>query len=950
MKKQTACRAAAWLSVLCLCLGGALPAAADTQTSAVATGQTDTAAAERDDTSPIAYTEFLAEHPDAGPVAETIEADVLHPLSADGAAVETADGRAALRLAADDTVRLAVRTERAGLYRLCAEYMAVPSENGAGTAIQCALLVNGEIAYKEARYLEFSRAFRDASAVTQDESGDDKRPAQTEVSAARRYTLYDTTGYEEGPLYLYLHEGENELTLSGVRGGLYLFSLTLGGADDVPDYAAYRQRQEGRPSANAEAQPIVCEAETVHERSHQTVIMLSDASSIMTTPSSPRYTRLNIIGGENWKTVGQWLSWQFTVTEPGFYTIGFRYKQDVYPGTVSYRRVQLDGETPFRELDAVGFPYGDDWATLTLGGETPYEIYLDSGVHTLTLTVTLGEMAQTLKTVKGALTALNEDYLTLLTYLGSNPDIYRDYGFDELVPEVIEDIGRQYTVLTGVSAELKSRTSQMGENTVVLDRLAATLKKMADDPDEIARNFSSFKDGLSSIGTWLTTYSAQPLALDKLCVAVGETGEQLAGGSFFADLWFNIRRFFVSFTRDYSENGAKDGETLTVWTALGRDQREIVRRLTEEDFTRTYGIRANVQLVAAGALLPNILAGTGPDVYLSAGGGDPINYAIRGAVLDLRQFSDCGDAVKAFHPQSLVGFTYKDGLYALPESLSFPVLFYRKDVFRRFGVEPPQTWSDFYELLAIFQQNNLSVGLSYADAFNIFLYQLGGEYYAEDRMSTALISNEGIAAFKNAMELYTAYGLPPQFDFANRFRSGEMPMGIADYMLCNQLTVFAPEIQGEWGFTTIPGTVREDGSVDRTAPASSNAAIILSGTKMPDEAWTFLKWWTSAKTQTRYGLEMETVVDVSSRQPAATLEAMRALPWTQEQLAALNSQWASLKGTPQIPGSYYVSRVLDFAFNDVYGMGADAVETWEKNLADLDAEIVRKSKEFADSN
>ena len=61
MKKQTACRAAAWLSVLCLCLGGALPAAADTQTSAVATGQTDTAAAERDDTSPIAYTEFLAE-------------------------------------------------------------------------------------------------------------------------------------------------------------------------------------------------------------------------------------------------------------------------------------------------------------------------------------------------------------------------------------------------------------------------------------------------------------------------------------------------------------------------------------------------------------------------------------------------------------------------------------------------------------------------------------------------------------------------------------------------------------------------------------------------------------------------------------------------------------------------------------------------------------------------
>ena len=43
-------------------------------------------------------------------------------------------------------------------------------------------------------------------------------------------------------------------------------------------------------------------------------------------------------------------------------------------------------------------------------------------------------------------------------------------------------------------------------------------------------------------------------------------------------------------------------------------------------------------------------------------------------------------------------------------------------------------------------------------------------------------------------------------DFPNRFRTGEMPIGIVDYTTYNMLTVMAPEIKGLWDFTMVPGS------------------------------------------------------------------------------------------------------------------------------------------------
>lgn len=166
-----------------------------------------------------------------------------------------------------------------------------------------------------------------------------------------------------------------------------------------------------------------------------------------------------------------------------------------------------------------------------------------------------------------------------------------------------------------------------------------------------------------------------------------------------------------------------------------------------------------------------------------------------------------------------------------------------------------------------------------------------------------------------------------EYNAENRFRLGEMPLLIAPYTLYNTLTVFAPELRGEWGFAPVPGTRREDGTIDRTVPASGTAAVILSDTQDKEAAWEFVKWWTQAETQTRYALDLEALMGAAARYPAANPETLRSLPWPLEDYRKLEEQLRWVKGVPEVPGGYMVGRHLDNAFRRVVEKQAPVRET-----------------------
>jgi ABC-type glycerol-3-phosphate transport system substrate-binding protein len=137
---------------------------------------------------------------------------------------------------------------------------------------------------------------------------------------------------------------------------------------------------------------------------------------------------------------------------------------------------------------------------------------------------------------------------------------------------------------------------------------------------------------------------------------------------------------------------------------------------------------------------------------------------------------------------------------------------------------------------------------------------------------------------------------------------------VADYTVYNNFAVSAPDIAGLWSFAPLPGTVEEDGSINRAVASTGLAAMIMANTAAPAESWEFLKWWTSKETQVRYGREMESLMGAAARVPTANYEAFLNLPGPIEDFKALQESTQWVQGIPQVPGGYYSWRNTFNAF------------------------------------
>ena len=114
--------------------------------------------------------------------------------------------------------------------------------------------------------------------------------------------------------------------------------------------------------------------------------------------------------------------------------------------------------------------------------------------------------------------------------------------------------------------------------------------------------------------------------------------------------------------------------------------------------------------------------------------------------------------------------------------------------------------------------------------------------YQWDGIATNLDLKPAVQSFITWTEFYELYDLPMWYDPANRFRMGEMPLVIVDYQMYNTLTVFAPELRGEWGFTLVPGTPQDDGEINHGVPSQGTGTMIMKRRKTTTRR-EFVKWW-----------------------------------------------------------------------------------------------------------
>lgn len=304
------------------------------------------------------------------------------------------------------------------------------------------------------------------------------------------------------------------------------------------------------------------------------------------------------------------------------------------------------------------------------------------------------------------------------------------------------------------------------------------------------------------------------------------------------------------------------------------------------------------------------------------------------------------------------------GTYALPEKQIFLMMFVRDDIMDEKGLSARydwdnMSWADVIDLVADLQTDQLQFYLPVNDAgasalnpvFVTLLYQNGGRLYSASNKETGLSSNEAMDAFERWTEFYTLYSFPKAASFVNRFRSGEMPIGIAYYELYNTLSVFAPELKGKWSFHLIPGTLQADGTLDQTATASGSGCVILkqpalSSEQTKQDSWEFAKWWSSYSAQVSFGREMEGILGSAARHTTANVKALNALAWPKADLEILMKQWEKSCEIPQIAGSYITGREIENAYRQVINKLYNPREVLFEYADKINNEIDRKREEF----
>ncbi len=922
------------------------------------------------------YSEYLYSHSDAAYPEQDVEVDVLNcTTEGDAYKVENFEGvDYALYTDTGSTATWKVNVPEEGFYNLYMEYFAAESR---GVNAERKVLINGELPFNDAESIEFTRIWMDKGPVKVDNQGNEIRPTQIEKYDWQTAYFRDDMGYVKDPYKFYFTKGENELTFIAENEPLAIKSLTLKKVLSRPTYEEYTAKMSGKASGGSDFQ-LRIEGEDSTFRSESSLYAKYDRSSPTTSPSSVTTTVLNYVGGDAWRSNGMWIEWDFEVPTDGFYNIMVKARQNYARGSVANRCVYIDGEIPFAELEEVSFDYDNDWECKTLAGKdkVPYNIYLEKGKHTIRLEATLGELGSILSQLENSTYRLNQIYRKLLVYTGATPDQYRDYNIQSVYPEVVAAMDLEAKRLYKLVDDMVAYSGQKADNIASAQTLAQQLERFAKKPNKITVEFTTFKDNITALGTASLNMSETKLDVDYLVVSGTGVKVKKDKSNFFMAAWHEIKSFVASFFVDYNSvgdvyEGGEAKDAVKVWVVTGRDQGTILKSMIDDDFTPETGVKVNVEIVDAGALLNAVLAGRGPDVVLSIGADQPVNYALRHASVDLTQFPDYKEVLSHYSESSYEQYKLDGGIYAIPEQQTFNVMFYRKDILEELELEVPNTWQELIEMLPTIQGNNLSIGLPSAGGssssagattavasnapdlslYFTLLYQYGGDMYNEDGTKTTVDTEAGIAAFDDYVTYFNDYGIPVYFDFVSRFRSGEMPIGIMPYSTYNTLMVSAPEIRGLWDFTLIPGTERVDENgntyINRSDFITGNCTMMLATTEQARlNAWEFMKWWAAIDTQVRFGREIEALLGASARYNTANRDAFSKLSWSKEDIDVLAAQWDQTVGIREVPGGYYTGRHIANAVRKCINEHDDTRETIIDYSIKIDEEITKKRKEF----
>ena len=861
-------------------------------------------------------------------------------------------GKKVYRWTGDDVVTLNVNVEESGSYELALDYKSLQNDV---QDIAVSVMVDDE-ANDDYSNAKLPTYWTDSSREeVYDIYQNEVNQMQVRYNIWTKYYLYDQRYYSDEPIQFNLASGNHTIKLEKTEGSLLVGDIYLFKPSSYRNY-------EAPNDANGGDKMIVLEGEEPIYKSSPDIS--SSASQIPhLTPFSTSKNKLNNLSGDSFNESGSSITYAFKIKEAGYYKIALKYYIS-QTFTSIYSKVLLDNVVLYDNLNRYCFKnilnnrHGSyDYEVLSSNDEEML-FYFDEGVHYLTLQLDASLQAPIYYELVSLINEINELYLEIIKLTGGNSDKNKTWKIDSYIPtartrlenwkERLEDLLEYISKYSMSNPKKPNRLYQQIENAY------KKIVSLAKDPNKLPSKLNVLYEGSASASLMLSnslhTSTFSPLSIDKIYIYESDAKLPKIRNNFFTKYFATSQRVFRSKV-DPTDKGA-----VTIWVNRSTYYVSLLQQFADAYYTPNSGIKVRLSLLPDESKLTYANASnTQPDAALGVGSSVPYSLGIRGALADLRSMEGFNTTIKNISPGSLLGYIEGEKVYGLPETQDFQVLFYRKDILERIGLEVPQTYEDIIGMLPTLQRYGMNFYMPMAGGAGLksigitapFYYQYGANIYSDDYLRAEIDTPQAIQAMNMMVDLFTIYSLPlTTQNFYNDFRNGMSPVGIANFDAYLQLTHAAPEIVGKWGITLCPGVKGEDGTINRTQTGDSKTTIIFAKSKRQAEAWDFIKWWLSTETQTRFAAGIQATYGELFLWNTANIEAFKTLAIPEEDKEVILKQWEYLYQVPQTPATYMVERGISNAWNAcVFNTVSVRAAVTDYSL-EINREIRRKMIEF----
>lgn len=858
-----------------------------------------------------------------------------------------------LDLSTNDKITLQIEVPQDGLYFMLFDYL---SYDESVLPIAMSMQVDGEYPFYECRNLEFETTWIPDPEPSYDRYGNQVVTIPDKMIQWEEKYLMDASYRHSSPLALELSAGTHELAIEVKEGNFLLGDITLQAPFET---AAYTGSETAAGDALIEIQ-----GESFSSANNSSIHGVAEYDTSL-TPYEVRDTVLNTVDSASFNTAGQTISYTFMVRQAGYYNIATNYRSSDKTDFPVFMDVRIDGKIPNTAFESYGMAYTTKYKTTTLTDEdgNKLSVYLEKGEHTISFTISMDVICYVMEGIDEIMSDVNDLALEITKVAGTNADKYRDLKLSRYIPDLEETLYGYADRLCELE-QSALKWSDSNKSVAVMSSMiiaAEQLRSLANNPDEIPYRIGELSTSMNSVNHYLANaidnLIENNIAIDRIWIYQDDAKLPKKPG-IFKSTGMNIQRFVASFTdQDYSASNTNP-DHLQVWVNRSSQYVQIMQKMIDESFTPETGIEVDISIMPDQyKLVLSNSSGNAPDVATGINYTIPYELGIRGALVDMTQFDDFIETAEPYESGFFMTGCIGDGIYSMPETMNFWVLYYRSDVLEKLGLEVPKTMDDVIDMLPELQMRGLDFYYPTAGMLQMrnfhgttpIIMQNGGSLYNQNASSgTALGNEESVNGFTKLTDLFTIYDLPVNVDnFYQHFRNGDMPIGIADYATYNLLTNAAPELSSSWEIALIPGTVQEDGSIDRsTCGCAESTVIFKSNEEREAQAWEFIKWWSSTEIQATFGQTIQITYGDEYMWSTANMEAFAQLPWESNARQVIQETAKNVVDIARVPGTYLLEREMSNTFNDIVVNGDNEQTRIDKAVKTINREFERKLEEF----